>query len=102
MGQVEKFFRPEFINRLDDVIVFRPLNREDLTSIIDFELTKVRRLEMQGLSLELDDAAKEFLMDKVQPRLRRPSLRRAIGSYIEDPLAESLLSGDTSKVKPSR
>ena len=96
MGQVEKFFRPEFINRLDDVIVFRPLNREDLTSIIDFELTKVReRLEMRGLSLELDDAAKEFLMDKgYNPDYGARPLRRAIGSYIEDPLAESLLSGE--------
>ena len=96
MSQVEKFFRPEFINRLDDVIVFRPLNREDLTSIIDFELTKVReRLEMRGLSLELDDAAKEFLMDKgYNPDYGARPLRRAIGSYIEDPLAESLLSGE--------
>ena len=96
MGQVEKFFRPEFINRLDDVIVFRPLNREDLTSIIDFELTKVReRLEMRGLSLELDDAAKEFLMDKgYNPDYGARPLRRAIGSFIEDPLAESLLSAE--------
>jgi len=55
MGEVEKFFRPEFINRLDDVIVFRPLVRDDLNHIIEFELSKVRkRLEEKGMKLELD------------------------------------------------
>jgi ATP-dependent Clp protease ATP-binding subunit ClpC len=96
MGEVEKFFRPEFINRLDDVIVFRPLVKEDLNSIIEFELGKVRkRLEEKGMKLTLDAAAKDFLIDKgYNPDFGARPLRRALGQYVEDPLAENLLSGD--------
>jgi ATP-dependent Clp protease ATP-binding subunit ClpC len=96
MGEVEKFFRPEFINRLDDVIVFRPLVRDDLNHIIEFELSKVRkRLEDKGMRLELDQPAKDFLTDKgYNPDFGARPLRRAIGQYVEDPLAENLLSGE--------
>jgi ATP-dependent Clp protease ATP-binding subunit ClpC len=96
MGEVEKFFRPEFINRLDDVIVFRPLEKDDLNSIIEFELAKVRkRLEEKGMRLVLDQAAKDFLIDKgYNPDFGARPLRRALGQYVEDPLAESLLAGD--------
>jgi len=96
MGDVEKFFRPEFINRLDEIIVFRPLLRDDLNQIIEIELAKVRkRLEEKGMKLELDQLAKDFLIDKgYNPDFGARPLRRAIGSFIEDPLAESLLSGD--------
>jgi ATP-dependent Clp protease ATP-binding subunit ClpC len=96
MGEVEKFFRPEFINRLDDVIVFRPLVRDDLNHIIEFELSKVRkRLEDKGMKLELDQPAKDFLTDKgYNPDFGARPLRRAIGQYVEDPLAENLLSGE--------
>ncbi|HKK50549.1 MAG TPA: ATP-dependent Clp protease ATP-binding subunit, partial [Myxococcota bacterium] len=96
MGEVEKFFRPEFINRLDEVIVFRPLVREDLNGIIEIELSKVReRLAVKEMKLELDQKAKDFLIEKgYNPDFGARPLRRAIGSHIEDPLAESLLSGD--------
>ncbi|MCP4837396.1 MAG: AAA domain-containing protein, partial [Phycisphaera sp.] len=96
MGEIEKFFRPEFINRLDEVIVFRPLAKEDLTSIIEFELSKVReRLAVKGMTLDLDTAAKDFLIDKgYNPDFGARPLRRALSSYIEDPLAENLLSGE--------
>ncbi len=96
MAEAEKFFRPEFINRLDDIIVFRPLVKDDLYSIIEIELAKVRkRLEAKGMELELDRAAKDFLIDKgFNPDFGARPLRRAISSHIEDPLAESLLSGD--------
>ena len=96
MGEVEKFFRPEFINRLDDVIVFRPLVRDDLNHIIEFELSKVRkRLEDKGMRLELDQPAKDFLIEKgYNPDFGARPLRRAIGQYVEDPLAENLLSGE--------
>jgi len=96
MGEVEKFFRPEFINRLDDVIVFRPLVRDDLNHIIEFELSKVRkRLEEKGMKLELDQGAKDFLIEKgYNPDFGARPLRRAIGQYVEDPLAENLLSGE--------
>src|SRR5690606_28399014 len=63
--EIEKVFRPEFLNRLDDVIVFRHLTKEDLKTVIDFELAKVReRLKERGYDLELTDAAKEILIKK--------------------------------------
>ncbi|RMH10922.1 MAG: ATP-dependent Clp protease ATP-binding subunit, partial [Planctomycetota bacterium] len=96
MKEIERFFRPEFINRLDDVIVFRPLTRDDLVSIVDFEVGKVeQRLREQGFTIELDQAAKDFLIDKgYNPDFGARPLRRAIGNYIEDPLSEKLLSGE--------
>jgi len=96
MSEIEKFFRPEFINRLDDVIVFTPLVKDDLHDLIDVALKKVReRLEAKGMMLELDDKAKDFLIDKgYNPDFGARPLRRAISSYIEDPLAESLLGGE--------
>ncbi|MDG2022270.1 MAG: ATP-dependent Clp protease ATP-binding subunit, partial [Phycisphaerales bacterium] len=96
MSEIEKFFRPEFINRLDEVIVFRPLDRENLTSIIEFELSKVReRLAAKRMTLDLDAAAKDFLIDKgYNPDFGARPLRRALSTYIEDPLAENLLSGE--------
>ena len=96
MSEVEKFFRPEFINRLDDTIVFRPLIKDDLYHIIDIELDKVRdRIRSKGLQLELDAVAKDFLIEKgYNPDFGARPLRRAISSYIEDPLAEALLGGE--------
>jgi len=96
LSEVEKFFRPEFINRLDDTIVFRPLVKDDLVQIIDIELAKVReRLGERQMTLALDQAAKDFIIEKgYNPDFGARPLRRAIGSYIEDPLAESLLTGE--------
>ena len=96
MHEAEKFFRPEFINRLDEIIVFRPLAKDDLNHIIEFELGKVRqRLRDKGMFLELDQAAKDFLIDKgYNPDFGARPLRRALGTYVEDPLAENLLSGE--------
>jgi ATP-dependent Clp protease ATP-binding subunit ClpC len=95
-SEAEKFFRPEFINRLDDMIVFRPLVKADLTHIIDLELGKVRdRLKARGMTLEVSDAAKDFLIEKgYNPDFGARPLRRALAQYVEDPLAERLLSGD--------
>jgi ATP-dependent Clp protease ATP-binding subunit ClpC len=95
-AEIEKFFRPEFINRLDEVIVFRPLMKDDLVEIIEFELSKVReRLEAKKMTLDLDASAKEFLIDKgYNPDFGARPLRRALSSFIEDPLAEALLSGE--------
>jgi len=96
MKEIERFFRPEFINRLDEVIVFKPLTKDDLVEIVEFEVAKVsERLSMQGFALELDQPAKDFLIDKgYNPDFGARPLRRAIGSYIEDPLSEMLLSGE--------
>ena len=94
--RIEKFFRPEFLNRVDDVIVFHHLTVEDLKKVIDIELAKVReRLDERGLKLELTDAAKQFLIKKGSDTDfgARP-LRRAIENYIEDPVSEELLKGE--------
>ncbi len=96
LAECEKFFRPEFINRLDEIIVFRPLVKDDLYGIIDIELNKVRkRLKVKDLELELDQAAKDFLIDKgYNPDFGARPLRRAIANHIEDTLAEALLGGE--------
>ncbi len=94
--EVERNFRPEFINRVDDIIVFRPLSREDLQSIVEYELAKVfKRLIDHGLRLELTTQAKEFLIDKgFNPEFGARPLRRAIEHYLEDPLSEAVLRSD--------
>ena len=96
LKEIERFFRPEFINRLDDIIVFRPLTKDDITGIIDYELTKVgKRLRQNGFALSLDQAAKDFLIERgYNPEYGARPLRRAIGTLVEDPLSEMLLSGN--------
>jgi ATP-dependent Clp protease ATP-binding subunit ClpC len=95
-GEVEKFFRPEFINRLDETIVFQPLVKEDLNHIIEYELEKLReRLAAKKMQLEVDQKAKDYLIDKgYNPDFGARPLRRALARFIEDPLAEALLSGE--------
>jgi len=95
--EIEKVFRPEFLNRLDDTIIFRHLTKADLKDVIDLELAKVReRLSERGLKLELTDEAKEFIIERSCKDLdygARP-LRRAIENLVEDPLSEDLLRGE--------
>jgi len=95
MDQIERVFRPEFLNRLDDTIIFRHLNKEDLKKVIDFELSKVRdRLVDRGFGLILTDESKEFLIEKgANLDYGARPLRRALEQRIEDPLAEELLRG---------
>jgi ATP-dependent Clp protease ATP-binding subunit ClpC len=94
--RIEKVFRPEFLNRIDDVIVFRHLTVEDLKTVIDIELKKVReRLSERGLKLTLSDEAKQFLIKKgSNTDFGARPLRRAIENYVEDPLSEELLKGE--------
>jgi ATP-dependent Clp protease ATP-binding subunit ClpC len=94
-GEMEKSFRPEFLGRLDDIIVFRSLNKDDLKKIIDIELGKVRkRLKDKNLAFELTDEAKEFIIEKGSSlEFGARPLRRAIENLLEDPLAEDLLRG---------
>jgi ATP-dependent Clp protease ATP-binding subunit ClpC len=98
MKEIERFFRPEFINRLDDIIVFHPLTKEDIVQIIGYEVGKVaKRLAQQGINLELDQPAKDFLIDKgYSVEYGARPLRRAIGQFIEDPLSEMLLGGEAT------
>ena len=96
----KKTFKPEFINRVDNIIVFNKLDRASLLKIIDIELDKLKkRLAGRELDLEITDAVKEFLLGKgFEPEFGARPLRRSIERYIEDPLAEELLKGrfDTS------
>ena len=94
--RIEKFFRPEFLNRVDDVIVFRHLTIDDLKRVIDLELSKVRqRLGERGLKLQLSDEAKTLLIKKgSNTDFGARPLRRAIENFVEDPLSEELLKGE--------
>ena len=95
MQEIERDFKPEFLGRLDEIVVFRQLARDDLKNIVEIELAKVReRLQEKGLRLELTDETKEFLVDKGGDLDygARP-LRRAVETWIEDPLSEELLRG---------
>ena len=94
--EVERHFRPEFLNRLDDVIVFKALYRDDLKTIVDYELRKVRQrlTDEHGLGLELTEGAREFLIDKgFNPDFGARPLRRAIEQHVEDPISEEVLRG---------
>ncbi len=93
MDEAKRAFRPEFLNRLDDVIVFRSLTREDLLEILDLELAKiVDRLKAKNINLKLDDKAREFLVEKgYDPQYGARPMRRAVERYLEDPLAEEIL-----------
>jgi ATP-dependent Clp protease ATP-binding subunit ClpC len=95
MQEVEKEFKPEFLGRIDEVVVFRHLTRENLKNIVEIELVKVReRLAEKNLKLVLTDEAREFLIDKGGDLDygARP-LRRSVEQWIEDPLSEELLRG---------
>src|SRR5439155_18277346 len=95
MKELERYMRPEFIGRLDDVIVFRPLGRVQLEQIVEFELKKVtKRLVDHGLRIEISEEAKEFLIDKgTNADFGARPLRRAIEQNVEDPLSEEILRG---------
>lgn len=92
---MEKSFRPEFLNRVDDIIVFRSLTKENLRHIVDIEVAKVgKRLKEKGLTLVMTESAKELLIEKgTSLDYGARPLRRAIEGYLEDPLAEELLRG---------
>ncbi|HMP18437.1 MAG TPA: ATP-dependent Clp protease ATP-binding subunit, partial [Gemmatales bacterium] len=92
---LDRYFRPEFLNRLDDIIVFRQLTKEDLQKIVDIELEKVyKRLLEKGLTLTLSPEAREYLIEKgFNVEFGARPLRRAIEQLLEDPLSEDILRG---------
>ncbi|MCD6406125.1 MAG: ATP-dependent Clp protease ATP-binding subunit, partial [Planctomycetes bacterium] len=94
-SEIEKHFRPEFLNRLDEVIFFKPLDRDDLRKIVGIEVGRVtERLQQRGIMLELSPEAKEFIIDKgYKPDFGARPLRRAVENFIEDPLSEEILRG---------
>jgi ATP-dependent Clp protease ATP-binding subunit ClpB len=93
---LREVFRPEFLNRIDEVVEFRPLSREQLAEIVELQLARVRRrLAERGISIELSDAAKEALVEAGwDPTYGARPLKRAIQRLIENPLALRLLEGD--------
>ncbi len=93
LGAAKQAFKPEFLNRIDDIIVFRELNREDIEKILELELAKVRdRLSAKGWSIRLGKPAKALLMKKgYNIQMGARPLRRAVSKYLEDPLAEAIL-----------
>jgi ATP-dependent Clp protease ATP-binding subunit ClpC len=105
MGELKKVFRPEFLNRIDEVIVFHKLSKEEIKAIVDLLLTRIREsMAERELQLELSEQAKDMLVDKGwDPAMGARPLRRAIQRYVEDPLADFVLrsqvpEGSTVKV----
>ncbi len=96
LEESKRVFKPELLNRIDDIIVFRQLNREDVSHILDLEVTKVKdRLATKKIELHLTEAAREFLIGKgFDPTYGARPLRRAVERYLEDPLAEEILRGN--------
>jgi ATP-dependent Clp protease ATP-binding subunit ClpC len=95
MDEAKRAFRPEFMNRLDDIIVFNSLNKPDLIEILDLEINKVMgRLKAKSIQLVLDQKAKDFLVEKgYDPIYGARPMRRAVERFLEDPLAEEILRG---------
>ncbi len=104
MDESKKVFRPEFLNRLDDIIVFRSMTKPDLIQILDLEIQKVMgRLQAKHIKLELDETAKDFLVEKgYDPQYGARPMRRAVERYLEDPLAEEILRGQLHEGEPIR
>lgn len=90
---VKKAFKPELLNRLDDIVIFRALDKESLAKIVDLEIAKLqKRLKPHKMSIQLDESAKKLLVNKgFQPDMGARPLRRIIETEIEDPLAEKIL-----------
>ena len=95
LDEAKRAFRPEFLNRLDDIIVFRSLTKPDLVEILTLEVQKVTdRLKNRSIVLELDAKAKDFLVEKgFDPVYGARPMRRAVERFLEDPLAEEILRG---------
>jgi len=95
LEETKRVFKPEFLNRLDDIIVFHTLSKEMLTRIVDLEVTKVAsRIMEKEITLTLDAASHEFLIEKgYDPTYGARPMRRAVERYLEDPMAEEILRG---------
>jgi ATP-dependent Clp protease ATP-binding subunit ClpC len=102
MDEAKKTFRPEFLNRLDDIIVFRALTKPDLIEILTLEVSKVMmRLKTKNIILQLDEKAKDFLVERgYDPQYGARPMRRAVERFLEDPLAEEILRGALHQGEP--
>jgi len=99
LDEVKTTFKPEFLNRVDGIVVFRPLAKEDLEKIVEIEISYVaQRLKEQNITLELDKDAKELLIEKgFDPVFGARPLKRTIQRFLEDPLAEAIISGSVKE-----
>jgi len=103
LEEAKKTFRPEFLNRIDDIIVFRSLTKPDLIAILDLEINKVmaRLMKNRNIALQLDEKAKDFLVSKgYDPQYGARPMRRSVERFLEDPLAEELLKGNLHDGEP--
>jgi ATP-dependent Clp protease ATP-binding subunit ClpC len=102
LDEAKKVFKPEFLNRINSLIVFRQLQRRDLRKIIEIELGYLRtRLEDKKISLDVSNEAKDYLIDQgYDEKFGARPLRRAVEQHVEDPLAESLLRGEIKEGEP--
>jgi len=96
LEEAKRVFKPEFLNRISDIIFFRPLDKNDLVKIVDIELEKfAKRLVDRKITMEFSPEAKELLIEKgYDEKMGARPLRRAVEHYLEDPLAEAILRGD--------
>jgi ATP-dependent Clp protease ATP-binding subunit ClpC len=95
LEETKRVFKPEFLNRLDDIIVFHTLTKPDLVRIVDLEVSKVvERIKLKNIHITLEESAKDFLIEKgYDPSYGARPMRRAVEKYLEDPMAEDLLRG---------
>ena len=94
MDEVKRTFKPEFLNRIDEIVVFHPLSHDNLVKIVELEIGMVKeRLREQGIVMELDGSAKELLIEKgFDPVYGARPLKRVIQRFLEDPLAEAVIA----------
>jgi ATP-dependent Clp protease ATP-binding subunit ClpC len=99
LDESKRVFKPEFLNRLDDMIVFHQLERNDLVKIVDLEVAKIiERIRAKDIEVRLDTTAVEFLIDKgYDPTYGARPMRRAVEKHLEDPLAEEFLRGNINQ-----
>ncbi|MBQ6136114.1 MAG: ATP-dependent Clp protease ATP-binding subunit, partial [Kiritimatiellae bacterium] len=97
VSEAKRTFRPELLNRFDETVVFRKLEKDDLAKVLRLELAKLQdRLKDAHISLSLDRKAEDFLVEKgYDPALGARPLRRVVQDYVEDPLADAVLAGRT-------
>ena len=104
MSAVRSHFRPEFLNRIDDIVLFDRLRQQDMGAIVDIQIKRLDALLAgRKIALELSDGAKQWLADKgFEPAYGARPLKRVIQKYLQDPLSEKILGGevvDGSEVK---
>ncbi len=104
LEEAKRVFKPEFINRISDIVFFRPLDKTDLLKIVDLEAAKfAKRLESRKITIEFTDDAKALLIEKgYDEKYGARPLRRAVEHYLEDPLAEAILRGDIKDGEPCK